>query len=252
MNTPLQSRWVPKKESVEVFLDQLGGSEEARLLATQGGYSRLQEDLLNQILQRAPEMQALNALVSAQYRELDASKKAFSRPQVQLKANVNQTLWKDKTGGLDLGSLLGEAGQNLGTFPDTSWNVALQAQLPILSGGARTARKEKAVSTLEKLQVERVALKQGLEARFLAALDSAAASQPEMALRIDGAEAAERTLHAVQDAYAQGVEGLLTLLDAQNAALNLRLAARQAEYAFLQDWADVQRARGQLERLHSH
>ena len=56
------------------------------------------------------------------------------------------------------------------------------------------------------------------------------------------AEAAEKNLKVVQDAYGRGAISYLNLLDAQNAALVSRLVAANAVYDCLIDFMNVQRA----------
>ena len=60
------------------------------------------------------------------------------------------------------------------------------------------------------------------------------------------AEAARKNLELVLDGYARGAVSIITLLDAQEAALKADEAAAGAVYAFLTDLMKVERAIGQF------
>ena len=63
------------------------------------------------------------------------------------------------------------------------------------------------------------------------------------------AEAARRSLDLVTDAYAQGVTGVIDLLEAQNRTLVAELGVTNAIYDFLIDLKNVERANGRFEAL---
>jgi len=241
-NRPLDTKWNLKDESFEELLAVIGGTSHVEVLGQRQGYSKLLSELVRPAKEQSTELLALDALIAAQMRELRAAKRAFSRPSVGLQAQLNNTLLKDENGGVQLG----EIAEDFGSFPDTSWNVALQVSMPVFTGGTRKARSTKALLELEKLQTERAHVVTRISQRLLSALDMAAASYPQMALKNKAAQAAQRTLEMVQDAYAHGADSILVLLDAQNTALATKLDAQQAEYTFLEDWADVQRALNQM------
>jgi outer membrane protein TolC len=63
----------------------------------------------------------------------------------------------------------------------------------------------------------------------------------------DAAEAANKSLEIVQNAYTQGAVSILSLLDAQNAAFNAEQAAANAVYDFLLDMLEMERSTGRFE-----
>ena len=222
----------------EAALEALGGVEDAALLDTPSGYDRLTTNLVEVGLQRAPELAALDAAIAAQERSLTAAKRARYAPVVALKADLNQVLAKDDTGGLDLGDI----GDLIPEFDDTSWQVGVQAGLPVVTGGANKARRIKAQEELFALQTDWKNAQEKLGQRTLSALDQATASWSTISLRQQAADASARTQELVQDSYARGAASIIDLLDAQNNALTSELAAVTAVYDFLDDWAEVQRA----------
>ncbi len=238
LNEPLTTRWDMHQPDVATALDALGGADDVALLDTPNGYDHLTSSLVDLTLQRAPELAALDAAISAQARVLTVAQRARYAPLVALKADLNQVLAKDDTGGLDLGDI----GDLIPEFDDTSWQVGVQAGLPLVTGGANKAQRIKAQEELFALQTDSINAREKLGQRTLAALDAATASWSTISLREQAADASARTQELVRDAYARGAASIIDLLDVQNKALSSELAAVTAVYDFLDDWAEVQRA----------
>jgi len=238
LDEPLTTRWNPKEPEIAPTLRTLGGERDATLLETPDGYDRLTTSLVNLGLGRAPELAALDAAIAAQERAFKAAKRASYAPTVAARADVNQILAKDTSGGLDLGDI----GDLIPEFDDTAWQVGIQAALPVVTGGANKARRIGAREELFALQTDRRNAEEKLSQRTLSALDTATASWSTIPLRREAADAASKTLELVRDAYGRGATSIIDLLDAQNSALTSELGAVTAVYAFLDDWAEVQRS----------
>jgi len=238
LDEPLTTRWNPKEPEIAPTLRTLGGERDATLLETPDGYDRLTMILVNQGLERAPELSALDAAIAAQERAFKAAKRASYAPTVAARADVNQILAKDTSGGLDLGDI----GDLIPEFDDTAWQVGVQAALPVVTGGANKARRIGAREELFALQTDRRNAEEKLSQRTLSALDTATGSWSTISLRREAADAATKTLELVRDAYGRGAASILDLLDAQNNALTAELAAETSVFDFLDDWAEVQRS----------
>ena len=238
LDEPLTTRWSPKDPETVAALEILGGANDAALLDTPDGYDRLSTTLVATGLERSPELAALDAAITAQERGFKAAKRASYAPTVAAKADVGQILAKDTTGGLDLGDI----GDLIPDFDDTSWQVAVQAGLPVVTGGANKARRIRAQEELFALQTDHRNAEEKLSQRTLSSLDAATASWSTISLRRQAAEASIRTLDLVRDAYGRGAASILDLLDAQNIALTAELAAETSVYDFLDDWAEVRRS----------
>ncbi len=246
LDEPLTTRWSPKEPEISATLETLGGERDAALLGTPDGYDRLASILVTQGLDRAPELAALDAAITAQERSYKAAKRAYYAPTVAARADVNQVLAKDTSGGLDLGDI----GDLIPEFDDTSWQLGVQAALPVVTGGANKARRVQAQEELFALQTDRRNAEEKLSQRTLSALDTATASWSTISLRSEAADAASKTLELVRDAYARGAASIIDLLDAQNNALTSELGAVTAVYTFLDDWAEVQRSVAGIETTH--
>jgi outer membrane protein len=150
-------------------------------------------------------------------------------------------------------SLGGTRGSNLNrggagsTLPvpgpdDESWSLALSAQWPIYFGGALRARINQEEFSLTRLERERAALVEGIEAETRAALHRASGSYPAVELSLDASRAATENLALVTDAYSRGAVSVTDLIDAQNTALAAELRAADSQYAYLIDLVDILRA----------
>lgn len=242
LHQPLHLRWQVEPVDLDRALEVLGGGDQARLLGTPSGYHQLLQDLAEEALTHAPELRAMDAVIAAQDRERLAARRRQYMPTLGLQASANHILIKDESTELDLGDL----GLMLPEIEDSSWNVGIKATLPLTTGGARKARLSQARWELERLKLDRVKTVDRLNQRLLSALDEAAASWPQMALRRTAAQAAARTCDEVSAAYARGAASILDLLDAQHAAFTADLAAQTAVYDFIDDWAEVRRAMAAL------
>lgn len=243
LDEPLTTHWNPKDPETAVALEILGGADDAALLATPDGYDRLSGSLVEDGLLRSPELAALDAAILAQERGFKAAKRASYAPTVAASADVSQILAKDTSGGIDLGDLA----DLMPEFDDTSWQVGVQASLPLVTGGANKAKRVRAHEELFALQTDRRNAEEKLSQRTLSALDAATASWSTISLRREAADASLKTLDLVRDAYGRGAASILDLLDAQNNALTAELAASTSVYDFLDDWAEVQRSVADLE-----
>lgn len=238
LDEPLTTRWDVDDPEVEAAVLMLGGGDDVALLSTPNGYDRLAVSLVAETSGNAPELAALDAVIVAQERGFKAAKRVSYAPNVGLKADLNQVLAKDTSGGLDLGDI----GELIPEFDDTSWQVGVQASLPVLTGGANKARRIKAREELFALQADRRNVEEKLSQRTLSALDAATASWSTISLRRQAADASVKTLDLVRDAYGRGAASILDLLDAQNNSLTAELAALTSVYDFLDDWAEVRRS----------
>ncbi len=87
---------------------------------------------------------------------------------------------------------------------------------------------------------------QRIEQRVRASLHRIGASNAGIALTRKAADAAARNLELVTDAYSLGVVSIIDLLDAQNAAFVSEFSAVNANYEFLLDLMEIERAVGRF------
>ena len=124
------------------------------------------------------------------------------------------------------------------------WSAGLEAQLPLVSGGAgigsnqsARARADDATLALEAQQRDLDAARVDTEARFVAAQTSLEAQHAALA-------AAEEALALVAARYEQGLDGLESWLSARRARDEARAGLAQARGAHLAALAELESVRG--------
>src|SRR5882672_2068333 len=190
-----------------------------------------QEYSVASALEKSPELAAIDAQASAQERSLKSAQRAYYLPDLALQAQGSDLIEKSGAGSQPFP----------GAPDDESWNVSVQASIPILTGGARGAATAEARHRLRQVNAQRSATADAVEARTRAALHSTASSYPAIDLSREAATAARQNLAMVTDAYSKGVVSVTDLTDAQNAALNAQLGEAEAKYTFLIDFVEVLR-----------
>ena len=228
----------------EVSLDTPGfvtGQERFRVfIETPKGYGVFRDFIVLEGLGRAPELRRIDAGIAAQERLAASIKRALWSPTVAFRAALDEILSRGGAGSSGSGSAA--LPFELPTADESSWSLAVNATLPLFTGGSRSAERIQADIDLERLRLERAAAEERIEQRVRTALVRARASFVGIRLSNQAAKAARRNLDLVEDSYSRGVASLLDLLDAQTAALNAEEQAANALYDFLIDWLEAQRA----------
>lgn len=194
----------------------------------------------------SPELQQLEAAIAAQERAYASATRAFWSPTIALQGEATNVFSRSGAGSKGVSFNLPPGFPNL-SFPqpkDLSWNVALRFSIPIFNGAERFARKTQANESLRQLRLQRQAVAERIELGIRAGLHATSASYPAIRLTREAADAAQKNLDLVIDAYSRGVVNIIQLLDAQNAAFIARLRAENAVYDFLSDFMEVQRGIG--------
>ena len=230
--------------TVETGLDDpglLGAATFETYAGNPFAFARFRDFLAREALQRAPELQRLDAAIAAGERAVLAARRALRVPQVEARGDVT-TL-----GALELGGLPFQSARR----PDRlvrylNWTAGVQASLPLFEGGARRAARTRARRELDELRLRRRAAAERIEQRIRSAAHLAGASFVGIELADAAADAARSNLALVSSAYEQGAVPMLDLLDAQHAALLAEQEAANAVSDHLIDQMAVQRALGRF------
>jgi outer membrane protein TolC len=233
----------------DVTLDSprfLTGQERFRVfIHTPKGFGVFRDFIVLEGLGRSPELKRIDAGVAAQERLAASARRALWSPTVAFQAALEEVLSR---GGV------GSSGSGITALPfelpradDSSWSLAVNATLPLFTGGSRRAQKIQAEIDLERLRLERTAAEERIEQRIRTALVRTRASFVGIGLANQAAEAGRANLELVEDSYARGAASLLDLLDAQTAALNAEELAANALYDFMIDWLEGQRSANLLD-----
>jgi outer membrane protein len=211
--------------------------------------------LVSEGMKASPEIQRLDAAISAQERVLRSAGYAFYSPTVAFQGQVSQYMLKD---GAGVGSIADKLPAQLamlkGLFPkldDTSWSLGVRVSFPLSRGGAKYAEYDKARADLARLEHEREAASAKIEQRIRSTLRMTGTSYAGIRLSRDAAEAAHKNLELVRDAYSRGVVSIMELIDAQNASLLTDEGASNADFDFLLDLMNTERAAGRFDFFRS-
>ncbi len=199
--------------------------------------------MTNEALAASPELQQIDASIRAQERALTAARRAFWVPTVAFNGDVSAV----ETGGAGTSFEFGVPLPGLTVPNAVNWTLSLSASLPLFTGGARRAERTRTFEEVEELRLRRQAVALQVEQRVRSTLHHAGASYAGIELAEAAADAAQRSLGLVTDAYEQGAASILDLLDAQNQALVAQEVAANAVFDYLVDLMNVERAAGQFD-----
>ncbi|HET6796514.1 MAG TPA: TolC family protein [Gemmatimonadales bacterium] len=204
--------------------------------------------LVEEALRVSPELIQADASLAAQRRQRTAAGRAFWLPTFSLQGGFSNVF--DRSGaGSSVPAFPTPAPTTFPIAPDLTWQLRFEASLPIFTGFENTSTRAQSGIDLDRLEVQRNAVKLALDQRVRSALETAASSYAGIALTRDAAEAAAQNYALVSDAYASGSASITTVLDAQDAATQSAEAAANAVNDFLLDLMRVERAMGEFGAL---
>jgi len=185
---------------------------------------------LEQATNNSPELKQMHYLVLSSRRQLDAGKRAYYIPDVNVNARFGQNIGQ------------GGEGENNSQLHQDEWSVGFQATLPLFTSGNRSAEVSRAGHALTQNKTRQDQIKESIEARVRSALQKTKGSYPAVRLSKDAAVAANENFKMVSESYASGQISITSVIDAQNAGLSADLSAVEALYSFMIDWVATQRA----------
>ncbi|HVY54200.1 MAG TPA: TolC family protein, partial [Thermodesulfobacteriota bacterium] len=216
-----------------------------RYISNPGDFRRFMDFMVSFGLKQSPAIAAIDSQIAAQDRILTSTKRAFWSPTIFAFGELRHFLYEGGAGSNV--NVPDNFPVNLESSDDTEWTVLLEANFPLVRGGAKIADYKKARSELSRLRYERDSASEKVEEQIRTALNASGASYPSIGFALDAAEAAHNNLELVTDSYSRGVVSIIDLLDAQNAALQADLNAANSVYNFLIDLMNVQRAAGKFD-----
>jgi outer membrane protein len=231
LHRPLNEQFIAKPATLDDPRLVVSRKELFDYVNSDRAYQLLGEFMVQQGINKAPELAALDAQLSASQRELSTNRRAYWLPTVTLQGEVSRVLDEQRLAGLP-------------NEDKTDWSLGVNVSLPLFEGGARSAKVTGSRMTVQQLQTQRDAVRERIEQRIRVALHDIGASYPSIQLSKDAATAARKNLDLVTEAYSRGAVPILDLLDAQNAALIAEEDATNAVFDFLIDLMNLQRGAG--------
>ncbi len=241
LNRPMREMFVAEEKDYEEPLSILPDRHMLTYMDNPHELGILRDFLVQEGLDISPELQQLDAAISAQDRRINLAKREFWLPSVSLFGDVTETF--DKSGA---GSSPPSLGLNIPGKDDTDWTAGVMVSLPLYSGGGKSATLKRSREELSGLKYQRRATANSIETLVLNAVYLIRVSYPSIRLTADAADAAKRNLVLVTDSYVRGIKSIIDLIDAQNSSLVSDQQASNASYNFLIDLMRVQRSMGQF------
>jgi outer membrane protein TolC len=208
-------------------------------LDTPAKWAQFIEYTVHTALANAPEIAQAESVLAARRRQFDSAGRAYFLPDLALVSSGSKYTSRSGAGSVPVP----------GAPDDESWNVSVQATLPLFTSGLRRAERSQARHELRASEADRAAAIDGIEARARVNLHRTASSWQAIELSRTAAAAADENLTNVTEAYARGAVSVTELIDAQDTALSAGLAATDAKYGFLIDFVNVLRSMGEFDLL---
>ena len=208
-------------------------SEFDELLKSPADYARFSRFYIDMALQQAPELAQLDAQIAAKRRELSSQRRAYWLPDFSIGGRYTSNLSQS---GLGAGP---SAGQGL-----NDWSIGVQATLPLFSGGLKRANVSRASFELRQLESLRRSTEERVEERVRNQLHATEAAYGQIDLAAAAADASQKNLNLVSDAYARGTVRIIEQLDAQDTNLIASAARDESLYNFLITIVSLQRTIG--------
>jgi outer membrane protein TolC len=230
---PLDEEFGVKDVGLTEQLFQRYGSEKIKgYVNTPKSLGLLTEFLLTEAKKNLPELKQLQEAIAAEEKILSASKRKRFLPTVTLQSQADY--------------IFSRQGEGAELLPDeeTNWNVSLNASWELFSGGKINADTRKSHSELTKLEMQLQDVTRKVELRLRQAVLDLRVKSANLRLSKDSAEAAGKNFELVRDAYSKGTTSLVSLLDAQNAALSADRSAANSVYEYFISLLTVERTFG--------
>ena len=206
-------------------------------------FAKLRNFLVLRGFELSPDLMRVTEAIKAQRRLYRSAVNRYRSPTLALTGQAREIF--DKSGAGSDNSALGNISSE-GPPDDTEWTVGITLSYPLYEGGSKAAEVDQTREALKQLKLEQKALQEKIEQNIRSTLRQAFVSRTSIQLSRIAADAAQRNLDIITDAYSRGAASVIDLLDAQNAALGADINAINAVYDFLLDLFRAERAIGRF------
>ena len=248
LNLPSEETFNMDEDNLEELISIVTGELVMKYYRNKWDFKIFRDFMVEEAFENSPEIKVINKAIEIQDRISTASTAQFYLPTFGLQGQVSNVFYRGGAGStFEPVSIPGFEEFQFGNVPpDLTWRVGIGLQLPLFEGAGRFAEVEQASIEIKKLQLEKSSLKNKIEQLVRSALHRSGASYAGMLQARISAGSAQKNLDIVINLYSQGLASITELVDAQNAALIAELLATSAQFNFLIDLMDVQRAIGEF------
>jgi outer membrane protein TolC len=239
LNRPLQEPFIAQEAELSDPLLSVSDKLFSTLVNQPKGFGTFRAFMVQEGLEASPELRRFDADIAAKDRERVSAKRAFWLPDFSLEAIVSERFAASGAGS--------DPPAGVDSPNSTDWTVGVFATLPLFTSGQKKATLKRTQEELDGLKIERDATTERIEERIRNAINITRSSYPSIQLSRDAADAADKNLELITNSYTKGIKSIIDLLDAQNTALVADERAANANYNFLVDLMNVQRAVGRFD-----
>lgn len=240
LNRPLDEQFATPEATLE-GQELLEGTLATSYLTNLNQFDLLSDFLVETALRLSPEIQSLDAVISAQERLLTSTRQSFYLPTVGFQGSVSTNVLQEGTGTTSPLNLPGIEG------PDFPWSAGMSINLPLFQGNARSARRNQTAASLIQVEIQRELVAQRIEQNVRVQLQFARASLGVVRENETAARTAQESLELITEAYGQGLVTVVSLLEAQTNALLSNRNVTNAIFDYLINLKRVERALGKFE-----
>ncbi|NOR14172.1 MAG: hypothetical protein GQ544_00555 [Candidatus Aminicenantes bacterium] len=220
-------RWEPEEIEVDPQVFTFLDGELTALFADATLFEQFRQYSLGLAFQNAPELMSFDKALEAQDIQLGQRKRKFFLPSFYANLSYDYQIHRSPA----------FTGTGKGWF-----TFGISAILPLFNGGGKYYDMKKVASDREALNREKDLSQELVERRTRTAVRQLEHSFPSIRFNVTAAENAAMNLQVVQDKYAQGIENITRLLEAQNESFQAEQGVAIATYSYLADLVGFQRA----------
>lgn len=253
LNTLLANTLETEYEVEEVsledgFFNRFSQGPLSDMIKTPQSLKAVSDFLVAESYLRNPNKKALTENIYAANRQFIQKNRSLYLPTVALQAQTSQVLAR---GGA--GSTLDATSVALGVteFQDNSWFAGISLSFPIFDGFSRKAGIQQSKIKLNQLDDTQLLLDQNLELGVRTSILNLVSTTTSIGYSKSASESARENFELVQENYKQGQVTITQLLDAQQTALEARLASALSVYEYIQSHLQLEYNVGSFLSLNS-
>jgi len=187
-----------------------------------------------------PAKMQLAANAQAIERQLLMNQRLYYTPSLALQAQMDEVFWRDGEGSVPM------PGQS---FHNTSWNVGVNISFPLFDGNRRHINIQKGRIQTDQVQLQLKNLDNNLKLNVKAKTIGLLTAGTNLEFSKKSAVNAVKNFELVQNSYKEGATSIITLLDAQKAALASKLVHSNSVYTYLTGFLELENSIGYFHML---
>lgn len=246
LNLPSEDSFAMDEDNLEQLISVAANEKIIKYYDNKWNFKIFRNFMVEEAFINSPELKVIDKAIEIQDRISTAASTQFFLPTLGLQGQANNVFYRGGAGSsVEPINIPGVGNIQFGSMPkDFSWNVGLNLKLPLFEGAGRFAEVERASIEIKKLEYEKSSLKNKIEQTIRSALHKSGASFAGIEQAKISEEASRKNLDIIVEMYSEGLASITDLLDAQNATLVAELLVTSAQFNFLIDVINVQRAYG--------